>query len=149
MANTRQHDRDSEIERRIAEAEAAEQELPDLDITQLPIKPMYWHVLVEPMRPKKKHGSLHLAPETQKVEEIQTTIGKIIAIGPTAFTGTTPAGNDLSKDIDRAQMIGAWVMWAKHTGQEIKLRSGHTLRLMDDSELLGVVKDPEEFRHWL
>lgn len=143
------HDRDSEIERRIKAADE-EAKLEPITPEQLPMQPMFWHVLIEPMRPKQQSkGGLILAEETTRVEEILTTIGRLVAIGPAAFQGKTESGIDLSKDIDRDTLVGRWVMYAKHTGQEIKLRSGHRLMLMNDSELLAFVDDPEEFRHWI
>lgn len=148
---TRRHDVDTNIERMVAEAKAqdAEEQLEPITLEQLPGNPMYWFILVEPMLPKKTHGVIHLSQETQKVEQIQCTIGRVVAIGPSAFTGKTPAGNDLSLDVDRADVVGQWFMYAKHVGQEIKLRTGHRLILMEDSDLMMRVNDPEEFRHWL
>ena len=144
----RRHDTDAEMEARIAQAEQ-EEKLEPIKLEDLPLKPMYWHVLIEPLRAKQKIGSLYLSEETKRVEEIQTTVGRIVAIGPCAFTGKTNAGNDLSLDIDRSTIVGKYVMYQKHVGQEIKLRSGHLLKLMDDSELLALVDDPDTFRHWL
>jgi co-chaperonin GroES (HSP10) len=146
----RQHDTDAEIERRIQEADEQARLKPiGVQALEKIMQPMFWHVLIEPMRAKQKVGSIYVANETQRVEEIQTTIGRLVAMGPTAFTGKTNSGNELAKGIDRDTLIGSWVMYQKHTGQEIKLRSGHRLILMNDSELLAFVNDPEDFRHWL
>jgi co-chaperonin GroES (HSP10) len=146
----RQHDRDAEIERMIKQADD-DANRPPIEISQLPMQPMFWHVLLEPARARSTIGSgvLYAAELSQQIEDIQTTIGRIVAIGPSAFTGKTNAGNFLGEDIDRSTIVGKWVMFAKHTGQEIRLRSGHRLKLMNDSELLAFVNDPEDFKHWL
>jgi co-chaperonin GroES (HSP10) len=146
----RRHDTDENIERLIREADK-QAALEPVDVTNLPMQPMFWHVLVEPMRASAKIGSgvLYQADESKRVEEIQTTIGRLVAIGPCAFTGKTNAGNFLGEGIEREKLINRWVMYAKHTGQEIKLRTGHRLLLLNDSELLAFVENPEDFRHWL
>lgn len=146
----RRHDTDSNIERMVREADAEAAREP-VKPEELHMQPVFWHVLIEPARASVKIGSgvLYRSDESARVEEILTTIGRIVAIGPTAFTGQTPAGNKLGEGIDRETVVGRWVMYAKHTGQEIKLRSGHVLKLMDDSEILAFVDDPEKFKHWL
>lgn len=146
----RRHDTDENIERLIREADQ-QAALGPIQESELPLKPMFWHVLIEPMRASAKIGSgvLYQSDESKRVEEILTTVGRLVAIGPCAFTGKTNAGNFLGEGIERDKLIGRWVMYAKHTGQEIKLRSGHRLMLLNDSELLAFVENPEDFRHWL
>jgi co-chaperonin GroES (HSP10) len=116
----------------------------------LPIVAFTWHVLVEPIRPKEKSaGGIYVPPDAKKAKEIQTTIGIVRDVGPTAFTGKTASGIDLSKfcrDIEGPEdLIGCFVSYQRYTGNVYDLKNGRRLIMITDSEILGVVPDPEEF----
>jgi co-chaperonin GroES (HSP10) len=120
----------------------------------LPVLPMFWNVIVEPlMPPEKTKGGILLSEETQEVERIQCTIGRVLAIGDLAFKGKTSSGIALG-ECPRAAALkaGQFVLFAKHTGQKIKIRKGDRQRLiilLSDSELLGIVSKPEMIRFWI
>ena len=125
-----------------------------LTAADLPVLPMFWMVIVEPLLPKTiSDGGIHLAEESQKVEQIQCTIGRILALGDLAFKGKTTAGLALS-DCSRAAALkaGDHVLFARYTGQTIKIRRKDRERMiiiLSDSEILGVVSKPEHIRFWI
>lgn len=116
----------------------------------LPIRTWTWHVLVEPIRPKQTtKGGIIVTTDAQKAKEIQTTIGLVRDVGPTAFQGKTASGIDLSvfsHEIRTAQdLIGRYVSYQRYTGNLYELKNGRRLIMITDSEILGEVPNPDEF----
>ena len=116
-------------------------EFPDGFWDDLP-KPMYWRVLVAPMRPKEvSKGGIVLAVQHQEAQEILNFLGKIVAVGPMAGkherlggTGTEPA-TEFPK-------LGDYVMFGRYAGQRL-IHKGTKLLVINDDEILGVVPNPE------
>ena len=121
-----------------------------LNFDDLP-RPAFWMLLVEPRMPKKKQGLIEIAESAQDIEKIQTTVGRIIQIGPLAFKGKNESGLDLSVEAPR-MVEGAYIMFARYTGQRVIVLSGSGERsflLINDSDVMAVVPDPDKIRFWL
>jgi co-chaperonin GroES (HSP10) len=122
-----------------------------LDLANLPVKPMFWSVLIEPLEPKERtSGGVILAQPSQDAQKILTVIGKILAVGSLAFTGKTASGISLGDELIKAK-VGDHVLYQRYTGQELYLydKNGgrdHRLVMITDSEILGLVTQPEAFR---
>lgn len=141
---------DLAVQRALMETE----ELPPLTVEDLPLVPMFWHIIVEPLVPKKQTQSgLIISDGARKVEQIQNTVGRVLIVGPLAFGGTTSSGLQLSRD-DNARNLkaGDYVLFARYTGQEVKFtKENHdrTIIILSDTELLALVRDPSVIRFWI
>lgn len=131
------------------------QDTPSLRPEDVPITPLFWSLIVEPLEPKQRTASgLYVPEEAQKIEKIQCTIGRVLVIGAQCFKGKTSSGIALGDDPLVQQIApGAYVLFARYTGQQIKLRqpsgADRLIVLLSDTELLGVVSDPDRIRFWL
>lgn len=115
-----------------------------------PIKVINWRILVQPMPPKKASEVLALAEETQTAEEILTSFGKVIDMGTFAYKSKTNAGLNLA-DEPNIPKIGEFVLFAQYAGQEVVLNdeSKTKLRVIDDTEVLAIVRNPEMIRRYV
>lgn len=116
---------------------------------ELPIKPFNWQIIIEPQRPKEtSKGGIIITDTAKEVAQVQTTVGRIIAVGPTAFCGKTQSGVELSKfspDIKTPQdLIGRYVLYQRYTGLEVKFKRGQRMIVMDDTNILCDVPNPDE-----
>lgn len=140
--------------RALQQADAETVDLLKLD--RLPVQPAGWNILVEPMTPKQtSEGGIMLVSESQMAEEVNTTVGRVIACGPTAMQGKTNSGieiRDFTDDIQKpADLKGRYVIYQKHTGQDVVLKKygDRKLKLLTVTELLAVVDDPDDLRFYL
>lgn len=118
--------------------------------SQLPVRAWNWNVLVEPLRPKDQSaGGIYVPPDAKKAKELTTTIGTIIDVGPTAFTGKTVSGIDMSRFSwelrHPSDLIGVVVSYQRYTGNVYELKNGRRLIMLTESEILGDVPNPDEF----
>lgn len=100
-----------------------------------------WRILVEPYIPKQR-GLIARPPSVDEAERIVSKVGRVVQIGEFAYESKTAAGLELSKARNRAQ-VGQFWLFEMYAGQEVKLRSGHLLRLLTETELLMRVNDPD------
>ena len=132
-----------------------DQDTPSLRPEDVPITPLFWSLIVEPLQPKQRTKSgLYVPEEAQKVEKIQCTIGRVLVVGSQCFKGKTSSGIVLGEDpLVQSIQPGAYVLFARYTGQQIKLRApsgdDRLVILLSDTELLGVVSDPDRIRFWI
>lgn len=138
----------------IRDAVRDSEDLPPLTPEDLPLAPLFWSIVVEPLIPKKKTESgLYLADEARKVEKIQNTVGRVLYVGALSFKGKTSSGLELASDPLVGQIqVGTYVLFARYTGQEVKFtKDGHdrTIIILSDTELLSVVTNPSVIRFWL
>lgn len=146
---------DSKVNRLIASALADSEEVTPLRPEDLPLEPLFWHIVVAPLQPKKKSdGGIIIHDEAQRVEKIQNTIGRVLYVGPLAFKGRAASGLSLADDPRATELKpGDHVLFARYTGQNIQVRARngdqHLVILLSDTELLAIVKDPERIRFWI
>jgi len=108
-----------------------------VDPDVLPKIPGY-HILVRPVSVKAKtKGGIILPDSTKNDIAYLTTVGKVLAIGDTAYDDNDkfPKGPWCS--------VGDYVCYGKHTGQKFFYKGVRMLLLFDD-QISMVVENPEE-----
>jgi co-chaperonin GroES (HSP10) len=123
---------------------------PMLTPEEIPIQAILWRILVQPLPPLKANpgGKIELSEKTQQAEEIQTCVGQVLQLGHFAFKSTTQAGLALAEEPFKPK-VGDFVLHETYAGQEIRLRNGKKLRILLDTEVLAIVRDPDEIRNYI
>ena len=109
-------------------------------IDQLP-NPSGWRLLVLPFTPKDKtKGGILIAQETLDKLRIATNCGYVLKMGPLCYADKEKfeTGPWCKK--------GDWVIFARYAGSRLP-RDGGEVRLLNDDEVLGTIKDPEAILH--
>ena len=109
---------------------------------QLP-EPSGWRLLVLPFTPKEKtKGGILIAQETLDKYRIAVNCGYVIKMGPLAYKDTEkfPTGA-WCKEKD-------WVIFARYAGSRLPIEGGE-VRLLNDDEVLGTIKNPESVLHYI
>ena len=107
---------------------------------QLP-NPSGWRILVLPFTPKDKtKGGIIIAQESLEKLRIATNCGYVLKVGPLAYYDKEkfPTGSWCKK--------GDWVIFARYAGSRLPIEGGE-VRLLNDDEVLGTIKDPESVLH--
>jgi len=107
---------------------------------QLPT-PSGWRLLVLPFTPKDKtKGGIIVAQETLDRLRIAVNCGYVLKIGPEAYKDKDkfPSG-PWCKEKD-------WVIFARYAGSRLPIDGGE-VRILNDDEVLGTIKDPESVLH--
>lgn len=82
-----------------------------------PPTPLTYQVVIEPRRPKASSvGGIVFAKRTRQADQALQSIGKIIAVGPLAWTGS---GFTLGES--ERPKIGEWVVFRQHGGQPLRI----------------------------
>ena len=108
-------------------------------------KPLFWRVLVAPMKPKEvSKGGIVLAQANIEAQDILNFVGKVVALGPQAGcherlggTGHVPAP-DFPK-------VGDYVAYGRYAGQRLSCM-GVRLLVINDDEILTSVPSPENLQ---
>ena len=109
---------------------------------ELPI-PSGWRLLVLPFTPKEKtKGGIIIAQEALDKARIATNCGYVVKMGPMAYGDKEkfPSGPWCKK--------GDWVIFARYAGSRLPIEGGE-VRLLNDDEVLGTIKDPESVLHYI
>ena len=109
-------------------------------VDELPT-PSGWRILVLPFTPKEKtSGGLIIAQESLDRLRIATNCGYVLKIGPLAYHDKEryPTGPWCKK--------GDWVIFARYAGSRLPIEGGE-VRLLNDDEVLGTIKNPEDVLH--
>jgi len=109
-------------------------------IDSLP-NPTGWRILVLPFTPKDKtKGGILIAQESLDKLRIATNCGYVIKVGPLAYHDKEryPTG-PWCKEKD-------WVIFARYAGSRLPIEGGE-VRLLNDDEVLGTIKNPEDVLH--
>ena len=109
--------------------------------SQLP-EPSGWRILVLPFTPKEKtKGGILFSQEQLDKARIATTCGYVLKMGDLAY-----------KDKDKFDKpwckVGDWVMFARYAGSRLPIEGGE-VRIINDDEVLGTIKDPESVLHYI
>ena len=102
-----------------------------------------WRLLVLPFTPKEKtKGGIIIAQESLDKARIATNCGYVIKMGPMAYGDKEkfPTG-PWCKEKD-------WVIFARYAGSRLTIEGGE-VRLLNDDEVLGTIKDPESVLHYI
>ena len=109
---------------------------------ELPV-PSGWRLLVLPFTPKEKtEGGIIIAQESLDKARIATNCGYVVKMGPMAYGDKEkfPTG-PWCKEKD-------WVIFARYAGSRLPIEGGE-VRLLNDDEVLGTIKDPESVLHYI
>ena len=112
----------------------------DSVIDELP-EPSGWRLLVLPFTPKDKtKGGIIVAQETLDRLRIAVNCGYVLKMGPEAYKDKDkfPSGA-WCKEKD-------WVIFARYAGSRLPIDGGE-VRILNDDEVLGTIKDPESVLH--
>ena len=109
---------------------------------QLP-KPVGYRILVLPFTPKEKtKGGIIIAQESLDKARIATNCGYVVKMGPMAYGDKEkfPTGPWCKE--------GDWVIFARYAGSRLPIEGGE-VRILNDDEVLGTIKDPESVLHYI
>ena len=103
-------------------------------------EPSGYRLLVLPFTPKNKtKGGILFSQETLDKARIATTCGYVLKMGDLAYKDTNKFGKPWCKK-------GDWVIFARYAGSRLPIEGGE-VRILNDDEVLGTVKDPESLLH--
>ena len=108
--------------------------------SQLPV-PSGWRLLVLPFSPREKtKGGILIAQESLDKLRIATNCGYVLKMGPLAYHDKEkfPTGPWCKS--------GDWVVFARYAGSRLPIEGGE-VRILNDDEVLGTIKDPEAVLH--
>ena len=109
------------------------------NVDQLP-EPSGWRILVLPFTPKDKtKGGILMAQETLDKIRIATNCGYVLKMGPLCYAEKKFTSGPWCKK-------GDWVIFARYAGSRLPIEGGE-VRLLNDDEVLGTIKDPEAVLH--
>ena len=108
-------------------------------VDELP-EPSGYRILVLPFTPKTKSaGGILFSQETLDKARIATTCGYVLKMGPLAY-------RDKDKFDEPWCKKGEWVIFARYAGSRLPIEGGE-VRILNDDEVLGTVKNPESLLH--
>ena len=103
---------------------------------QLPT-PSGWRLLVLPFTPREKtKGGILIAQESLDKLRVASNCGYVLSMGPLAYQDKKkyPTGPWCK--------VGEWVIFARYAGSRLPIEGGE-VRILNDDEVLGTIKDPE------
>ena len=111
-------------------------------IDELPT-PSGYRLLVLPFTPKEKtKGGIIYSQESLDKARIATNCGYVLKIGPLAYQDKDKfATGPWCKEKD-------WVIFARYAGSRLPIEGGE-VRLLNDDEVLGTIKNPESVLHYI
>ena len=117
----------------------AYERLKEKESDKLP-KPTGWRMLVLPFKlPEKTKGGLFLRADTLERQQVASTCGLVLAMGPHCYDKEKfPEGPWCKK--------GDWVVFARYAGSRIQIDGGE-VRLLNDDEVLATIENPEDILH--
>jgi len=108
-------------------------------VDELP-EPSGYRLLVLPFTPKTKtKGGILFSQETLDKARIATTCGYVLKMGDLTYKDKEKFGKPWCK-------VGDWVIFARYAGSRLPIEGGE-VRLLNDDEVLGTIKDPESVLH--
>ena len=108
-------------------------------VDELP-EPSGYRILVLPFTPKNKtKGGILFSQETLDKARIATTCGYVLKMGDLAYKDKDKFGQPWCKK-------GDWVIFARYAGSRLPIEGGE-VRILNDDEVLGTVKNPESLLH--
>ncbi len=91
---------------------------------------------------EKTKGGIIIAQESLDKARIATNCGYVVKMGPMAYGDKEkfPTGAWCKQ--------GDWVIFARYAGSRLPIEGGE-VRLLNDDEVLGTIKDPESVLHYI
>ena len=110
-------------------------------VDELP-EPSGYRILVLPFTPKtKSSGGILFSQETLDKARIATTCGYVLKMGDLAYQDKDKFKNPWCKK-------GDWVIFARYAGSRLPIEGGE-VRILNDDEVIGTVKNPEALLHFI
>ena len=110
-------------------------------VDELP-QPAGYRILVLPFTPKTKSaGGILFSQETLDKARIATTCGYVLKMGDLAYADKDKFNKPWCK-------VGDWVMFARYAGARLPIEGGE-VRILNDDEGLGTIKEPESVLHYI
>ena len=111
-------------------------------IDELP-NPSGWRMLVLPFTPKEKtKGGIIFSQESLDKARMVTNCGYVLKMGPLCYKDKNKfETGPWCKEKD-------WVIFARYAGSRLPIDGGE-VRILNDDEVLGTVKDPESVLHYI
>ena len=103
--------------------------------------PTGWRMLILPFKMNEKtKGGLYLGQDTLERQQVGSTTGLVIAMGPDCYADKEkfPEGPWCKK--------GDWIIFARYAGSRIQIDGGE-VRLLNDDEVLATIDNPEDILH--
>jgi len=108
-------------------------------VEELP-EPSGYRILVLPFTPREKtKGGILFSQESLDKARIATTCGYVLKMGDLAYKDKDKFGEPWCKK-------GDWVIFARYAGSRLPIEGGE-VRILNDDEVLGTIKDPESILH--
>tara|TARA_R100001369_G_scaffold24969_1_gene45798 strand:+ start:224 stop:703 length:480 start_codon:yes stop_codon:yes gene_type:complete len=108
-------------------------------VEELP-EPSGYRILVLPFTPREKtKGGILFSQESLDKARIATTCGYVLKMGDLAYKDKEKFGEPWCKK-------GDWVIFARYAGSRLPIEGGE-VRILNDDEVLGTIKDPESILH--
>ena len=101
-------------------------------------RPTGWRILVLPYKGQgKTKGGVILADETIEERSYTTVTGLVLKVGPDAYSDKEryPNGPWCKKN--------DWIIFGRYAGSRFGIEGGE-VRILNDDEIIAVVKDPED-----
>ena len=108
-------------------------------VDELP-NPSGYRLLVLPFTTKEKtKGGILFSQESLDKARIATTCGYVLKMGDLVYRDKDKFGDPWCKK-------GDWVIFARYAGSRLPIEGGE-VRILNDDEVLGTIKDPESILH--
>ncbi len=105
-------------------------------------EPSGYRILLLPFTPKEKtKGGILFSQEQLDKARIATTCGYVLKMGELAYQDKDKFDKPWCK-------VGDWVMFARYAGSRLPIEGGE-VRIINDDEVLGTIKDPESILHYI
>jgi co-chaperonin GroES (HSP10) len=104
-------------------------------------KPTGWRIVILPYRgTNKSKGGIALADQTIERQQLTTTCGYVLKVGPLAYADEAkfPHGAWCKE--------GDWIIFGRYAGARMNIDGGE-IRILNDDEILAVISDPEDILH--
>lgn len=104
-------------------------------------RPTGWRIVILPYRgANKSKGGIVLADQTIERQQVSTTCGYVLSVGPLAYADTVkfPTGPWCKK--------GDWIIFGRYAGARMNIDGGE-IRILNDDEILATIRDPEDIMH--
>ena len=110
------------------------------DSTKLP-QPTGWRILVLPFKmDEKTKGGLLMTESVLERQQVGSQCGLVLAMGPQCY-------NDKERYPNGPWCkVNDWVVFARYAGSRIQIEGGE-VRLLNEDEVLAIVKDPQDILH--
>jgi co-chaperonin GroES (HSP10) len=107
-----------------------------------------WKVLIVPYsQPQQTRGGIYIPDEVVKKEQLGTTIGYVVALGPLAYKDERKFGENAIPWCKP----GDYVIFGRYSGARLTMRGENegvddlACRILNDDEILGTVATPADY----